>query len=84
MCKLDDFIFSNSAPKDDTVSSGGLQLGGYENVQEKLRKERAEEYRKFLAEVKSVNLLPLHWRALHSYDFLKCLEKLQKNWSKIS
>jgi hypothetical protein len=52
MCKLDDFIFSNSAPKDDTASSGGLQLGGYENVQEKLRKERAEEYRKFLAEVK--------------------------------
>ncbi|CAB4023362.1 Hypothetical predicted protein, partial [Paramuricea clavata] len=38
------------APKEDTSSPGGLQLGAYENVQEKLRKERSEEYRKFLAE----------------------------------
>ena len=35
----------------EDASPGGLQLGGYENVQEKLKKERAEEYRKFLAEV---------------------------------
>jgi hypothetical protein len=39
------------APKEDASSSGGLQLGAYENVKEKLRKERSEEYRKFLAEV---------------------------------
>ncbi|XP_046856934.1 centrosome and spindle pole-associated protein 1-like isoform X3 [Xenia sp. Carnegie-2017] len=31
---------------------GGLQFGAYENVKEKLQKERAEEYRKFLAEKK--------------------------------
>lgn len=39
------------APTEASSSSGGLKLGGYENVQEKLRQERAEEYRKFLAEV---------------------------------
>lgn len=44
-------MLSCLAPKEDTSSSGGLQLGAYENVKEKLRKERSEEYRKFLAEV---------------------------------
>lgn len=44
-------MLSYLAPQNDTSSPGGLQLGGYENVQEKLRKERAEEYKKFLAEV---------------------------------
>lgn len=34
----------------DDDSSGGLKLGGYEKHQEKLRQERKEEYRKYLAE----------------------------------
>lgn len=36
----------------DDDSSGGLKLGGYEKHQEKLRQERKEEYRKYLAEVR--------------------------------
>ena len=35
--------------EDDNV--GGLKLGGYEKHQQKLRQERKEEYRKYLAEV---------------------------------
>ncbi|XP_028402645.1 centrosome and spindle pole-associated protein 1-like isoform X2 [Dendronephthya gigantea] len=38
------------APKETKSSPSVLELGSYENVQEKLRKERAEEYKKFLAE----------------------------------
>jgi len=38
-------------PVDDDDSIGGLKLGGYEKHQQKLRQERKEEYRKYLAEV---------------------------------
>lgn len=37
----------------DDDSVGGLKLGGYEKHQEKLRQERKEEYRKYLAEVRT-------------------------------
>ena len=37
--------------EDDDGNVGGLKLGGYEKHQLKLRQERKEEYRKYLAEV---------------------------------
>ncbi|CAH3161693.1 unnamed protein product [Porites lobata] len=38
------------APVEDDSNLGGLNLGGYEKHQQKLRQERKEEYRKYLAE----------------------------------
>lgn len=43
-------LFEFPAPVEDD-SVGGLKLGGYEKHQQKLRQERKEEYRKYLAEV---------------------------------
>ena len=40
-----------AAPVEDDSNLGGLNLGGYEKHQQKLRQERKEEYRKYLAEV---------------------------------
>jgi len=36
---------------EDDSDVGGLKLGGYEKHQQKLRQERKEDYRKYLAEV---------------------------------
>ncbi|KAL9980396.1 hypothetical protein ACROYT_G008984 [Oculina patagonica] len=38
------------ATVEDDDNVGGLKLGGYERHQQKLRQERKEEYRKYLAE----------------------------------
>ena len=39
------------ASAEDDTDVGGLKLGGYEKHQQKLRQERKEDYRKYLAEV---------------------------------
>ena len=44
-----------AAPVEDDSNLGGLNLGGYEKHQQKLRQERKEEYRKYLAEVSYVS-----------------------------
>ena len=46
-----------AAPVEDDSNLGGLNLGGYEKHQQKLRQERKEEYRKYLAEVSCVSWL---------------------------
>ena len=43
--------FLSTAAVEDDSDVGGLKLGGYEKHQQKLRQERKEEYRKYLAEV---------------------------------
>ena len=43
------FLLIASAEDDSDI--GGLKLGGYEKHQQKLRQERKEDYRKYLAEV---------------------------------
>lgn len=43
------FLLTATAEDDSDV--GGLKLGGYEKHQQKLRQERKEDYRKYLAEV---------------------------------
>ena len=40
-----------TATTEDDSDVGGLKLGGYEKHQQKLRQERKEDYRKYLAEV---------------------------------
>ena len=43
--------FLSTATVEDDSDVGGLKLGGYEKHQQKLRQERKEDYRKYLAEV---------------------------------
>ena len=43
-------------------------MGAYENVKEKLRKERSEEYRKFLAEVQYTLLESLSLWLIYTVD----------------
>lgn len=47
------FLLTATAEDDSDV--GGLKLGGYEKHQQKLRQERKEDYRKYLAEVPCEN-----------------------------
>lgn len=47
-------LFSVTTPEKDN-GVGGLKLGGYEKHQQRLRQERKEDYREYLAEV-SINL----------------------------
>ena len=45
------YRFLSTATIEDESDVGGLKLGSYEKHQQKLRQERKEEYRKYLAEV---------------------------------
>ena len=46
---LNKSIFAVAVEK--SSNPGGLNLGGYEKVQQRLRQERQDEYRKYLFEV---------------------------------
>jgi len=58
----------------DDDSSGGLKLGGYEKHEEKLWQERKEEYRKYLAEVRTwfwrSTLVGNYWMVQKKRNFL--------------
>lgn len=56
------FLLTATAEDDSDV--GGLKLGGYEKHQQKLRQERKEDYRKYLAEVPCENKIKNIYRHL--------------------